>query len=114
MTLFITGRPSKPSVQTINGDFPWVESERGHLTCVSADYGNPSATINWTPNVGIMNAQNQLVIDSLSYLDHKRAIKCGMENAFTKIKDEIVESEEITLNVQCKYGIVGEGKLETK
>ena len=103
--MFISGRPSKPSVQTINGDFPWVEGGRGQLTCLSTTDGNPSATINWTPNVGIMNAQNQLVIDSLSYLDHKRTIKCGMENAFTEMKDEVVESEGITLNVQCKYGL---------
>ena len=101
----ISGRPNKPSIQTINGGFPWIENGRGQLTCVSANYGNPSATIKWTTNIGTMYAQNQLVIDSLSYLDHKRAIKCGMENAFTKIKDEIVESEEITLNVQCKSGI---------
>ena len=103
LTLFISGRPSKPSVQTINGDFPWVEGGRGQLTCLSTTDGNPSATISWTPNVGIMNAQNQLVIDSLSYLDHKRTIKCGMENSFTEMKDEMVESEGITLNVQCKY-----------
>ena len=104
--MFISGLPSKPSVQTINGDFPWVERGRGQLTCVSDDDGNPRATIKWTSNIGTMNAQNQLVIDSLSYLDHKRSIKCGVENAFTEIKDEIVESKEIKLNVQCKYGII--------
>ena len=105
LDMFISGPPSSPSVQTINGDFPWVEKGRGQLTCVSDNDGNPNAAIKWTTNFGTMNAQNQLVIDRLSYLDHKRTIKCGMENSFTKIKDEIVESEEITLNVQCKYGI---------
>ena len=105
MTLFTSGRPSKPSVQTINGDFPWVEGGRGQLTCVSANYGNPNAAIKWTPNIGTMNAQNHLVIGKLSYLDHRQTVKCGMENAFTEKKAEIVESGEITLNVQCKYGI---------
>ena len=103
--MYISGRPSKPSVQTINGDFPWVENGRGQLTCVSANYGNPNATIKWTTNIGTMNAQNQLVIDTLSYLDHRKTVTCGMKNSFTDIKDEIVESEEITINVECKYGI---------
>ena len=105
MTLYTSGRPSKPSVQTINGDFPWVKGGRGQLTCVSDNYGNPNATIKWTPNIGTMNAQNHLIIDKLGYLTHRRIVKCGMENTFTKKKAEIVESGEITLNVQCKYGI---------
>ena len=103
MNVYISGRPSKPLVETFSGDFPWAEGGQGQLTCSSADYGNPSAKIIWTGKIGTMNAEKRLVIDSLSYLDHKRAVKCRMENSFTNEKDEIVESHEISLNVQCKY-----------
>ena len=103
--MYISGRPSKPSVQTFNGGFPWVEGGQGQLICFSNDSGNPWATIEWTPNIGTTNAGNRLVIDSLTHLDHKRPVKCWMENGFTTAKNEMVESDEITLNVQCKYGI---------
>ena len=103
--MYISGRPSKPSIQTINGDFPWVEGGQGELTCFSTDYGNPTANIIWTQNIGTMNAENRLVIDTLTYLDHRRTVKCRMENEFTEEKTENVESDEILLNVQCKYGI---------
>ena len=103
--MYISGPPSQPSIQTINGDFLWVEGGQAELTCSSIDYGNPPANIKWNPNVGTMNAQNGLVINNLSYLDHRRPVKCRMENEFTTEKNEIVESDEITLNVQCKYGI---------
>ena len=105
MNAYISGRPNKPSVHTINGDFPWAEGGQGQLTCSSADYGNPTADIKWTSNIGTMNAENRLVIDNLSYSDHRRTVKCRLENEFTEEKTENVESGEITLNVQCKYGI---------
>ena len=103
--MYISGRPIKPLIQTINGDFPWAEGGQGEFTCLSTDYGNPSATIKWTPNIGTMNAENRLVINNLSYMDHRRSVKCRMENSFTTEKKEIVESDEITLNVLCKYEI---------
>ena len=102
--MYISGRPSKPSVQTINRDSPWVEGGQGQLLCFSSDYGNPPANIKWNPNIGTMNAQNRLVIDHLTYLDHRRTVKCRMENKFTEEKTEIVESDEMILNVRCKYG----------
>ena len=106
LKLYISGRPHKPSVRTFNGDFPWVEGGQGELTCSSTDNGNPPATIKWTPNIGTMNAENKLVIDSLSYMDHRRLVKCRVVNKFTEEKNEIVESDEISLNVQCKYQLV--------
>ena len=104
MNLYILGRPSKPFV-TFNEIFPWVEGGQGELTCRFFYNGNPPATIKWTSNVGTMNAENRLVMDSLSYLDHGRSVKCRTENEFTEEKNEIVESYEIILAVQCKYKI---------
>ena len=104
--MYISGRPDKPSVQTFNKDFPWIEGGQGQLICSSTDSGNPHANIKWNPNIGTMNAENRVVIDNLTYLDHRRTVKCRMENEFTQQKTEIVESDEIILNVQCKYQLV--------
>ena len=104
--MYFSGRPSKPSVLTFNNDFPWVEGLQGQLTCYYTDNGNPPAMIKWTPNIGTMNTENRLVIDSLSYMDHRRLVKCRVVNEFTEEKNEIIESDEISLNVQCKYQLV--------
>ena len=102
-SLFFTGRPSVPAIQTVAHDFPWFEGQRGELECTTPNAGNPASLVTWIDDSGKIPNQQHYIIGNLSFFEHRRSVKCQLENEFTREKNERVESHVITLNVQCKY-----------